>query len=114
MKSSRSKRSEEVVNGLRDLLKLTGLTQRDLAKHLSTTPSHLNLYFKNKSDMHSAKLVETLHFLGIDLASLIDERVSTLKKANGRVDASSLYLKLQNIKEYNKGPLLKIIKTLAG
>ena len=114
MKSTRSVRSEELVKGLRELMKLTGLTQRDLAQHLNTTPSHLNLYFKNKSDMHASKLIETLHFLGIDLKAIVESRIDSLKNKSPQIDASTLYLKLQRIKAYNKGPLLKIIKTLAG
>lgn len=112
--SARMKNSHEVVANLRELLKLTGITQRELARRLGTTPSHLNLYFTGKSDMHSAKLIEILHVLGIDLDSLIQERIGRILQNEAEVDPSCLYVKLQNMASHTREPLLRIIKTLAG
>lgn len=103
-----------LISLLRELLSSAHVTQKDLALGLGMKPSHINLYFKGKSDIHSRKLVSILKMLGIDLESLVRERIEMLSRNEGKVSSENLFSKLDQVKDFNREPLLRIIKHLAG
>lgn len=114
MKSKRTQIRSQVIGALRELLKQTGLTQKELAQRLGTTPGHLNLYLTGKSDMHSINLIAILEALGIDLAEILNERIRQVSgRGKKRIDSASIYARLENIKACNRKPLLKLVKSLA-
>lgn len=105
--------TNSVVPQLRELLRLSNLTQRDLARGLGVRPSHLNLYFTEKSDMHSHKLIDMLDMLGIDVRAQLAERIAELKKEPAKAVSAHLLMKLEGIRDFNRESLARIIQMLA-
>jgi transcriptional regulator with XRE-family HTH domain len=104
----------DLVGKLRTLLRLTHVTQRDIAAALEIQPSQLNVYFTGKGDMHSKKLIRLLEVLGVDLNEILEQRIRELQHSNEKVTTPALRLKLEALRDHNRESLLRIIKALAG
>ena len=57
---------------LTQLCKHYGLTQVELAKRLGMQPSHLNIYLRGRSDIHSQRLIQLLEEIGISVEDQVD------------------------------------------
>lgn len=98
---------------LRELMRETQVTQRDLAAGIGATSSQLNLFFTGKSDMHSRKLVGLLRALGIDLEEILEQRLNEIRNQESPKSQTALHAKISALGEHRREPLLAIIKMLA-
>ena len=57
---------------IKQLAVLAGVSQAELARRVGMLPNHLNVFLQGKGDIHSARMVELLSELGIDVEEMLD------------------------------------------
>lgn len=100
-----------LISRVKLLAQLTGISQKDLALNLGLKPSQMNLYFNEKAEMKANRLVDLLRVLGVDVESLIEEKIKALESSS-EIDDATLHAKLGRVSGRKKKSLLKIIKIL--
>lgn len=107
--------NDRLVSKIRLLCHSLGITQRDLAASLELKPSQMNLYMQGKVEMKSDRLLKVLNILGLDIETLLDQRIAELSQANSRPAPEQRVLaKIGRLDEYKRESLLKIISILGS
>lgn len=106
--------SPSLVPLLREFMKEAGVTQRDLAAAIGMKSNQLNVFFTEKSDMHSRKLVLLLRTLGIDLEQILADRLAEIRNHRADRDSTALLTKINAMEPLRRKPLLAIVKMLAN
>lgn len=109
-----TRKPSPIVSQIREMLEQAGLTQKEVAQRLGITPSQLNRYFQSKTDMSGTRLVLLLQCLGIDLEGILADNLRSSQMGVKLPDTAALLVRLENMKPYNRKPLLRLIKALAG
>lgn len=78
-----------ICRKIRELTALNGLSQAELARRAGLQPSQLNVYLQGRGDLHSRKLVRILLELGLDIETLLEQRISQRRSAERKLVASS-------------------------
>lgn len=106
-----SQTQEDFVKDLREVMNLLGLSQKDVAEELGVRSNHINLFFRSKSDIHSAKLLMILNLLGIDVHQLVKKRIGQLsgKKSS---DINLMALRMRRLNPSSRNSLLKLVDQL--
>lgn len=101
----------QFVEDLREVMNLLGVSQKEIAAALGVRSNHINLYFRSKSDIHSAKLLLILNYLGIDVHQLIKKRIDQLsgKKSS---DVNLMALRLRRLKPSSRNSILRLVEHL--
>ncbi|HMN70087.1 MAG TPA: helix-turn-helix transcriptional regulator [Bdellovibrionales bacterium] len=95
--------------------KLYGLTQVELSKRVGMQPSHLNIFLKGKSDIHSERLVELLEEIGVSVEDLIDRALIRYKKTNAPEErGGDLEEMLRRMSRAEREAVLAIAQRLAN
>lgn len=76
---------------IKQLTQLSNVTQVELSKRLGIQPSHLNIFFQGRGDIHGQRLIELLLELGVDVESQIDEALARFDDKEGN-NSSALTL----------------------
>ncbi len=106
-----SQTQEDFVNDLREVMTLLGLSQKEVAEALGVRSNHINLFFRAKSDIHSAKLLMILDLLGIDVRKLVKKRIGQLsgKKSS---EVNVLALRMRHLNPSSRNSLLRLVDQL--
>ena len=104
--------SEDFVADLREVMTLLGVSQKEIASALGVRSNHINLYFKSKSDIHSAKLLMILSYLGIDIHQLVKKRISQLSGNKKSADLNILALRMRHLKPGSQQSLARLVEQL--
>jgi transcriptional regulator with XRE-family HTH domain len=94
------------------LCKLYGLTQVELSKRLGMQPSHLNIFLRGRSDIHSQRLLELLNELGISVEDQIDAALARLNGQAPKDPEQDLALYLRRMTRAERESLGMIITRL--
>lgn len=97
---------------LGQLCKLYGLTQVELAKRLGMQPSHLNIFLRGRSDIHSQRLIEFLEELGISVEEQVDKALAKMKQ-EPLMPEEDLNLSLRRMSRAERESLILIITRLS-
>lgn len=100
-----------LISRVKLLAQLIGISQKDLALNLGLKPSQMNLYFNEKAEMKANRFVDLLKVLGVDVETLLEEKIRSLQSSS-EIDDATLHAKLGRVTGRKKKSLLKIIKIL--
>lgn len=108
--------NSSVVDQLREILKLTGISQKELAEMMDLKPSQMNLYFKDKSKMRADRFIDLLEILGIDVLQMIENRLNQLRhsSSSAQLDQSLFLVKLDRVKGTTRKSLKELIELLGA
>lgn len=96
---------------LNQLCKVYGLTQVELAKRLGMQPSHLNIFLRGRSDIHSQRLVELLSEMGISIEEQVDRALAKLVEG-ARAEDDELAVAFRRMSRAERESLSLIISRL--
>lgn len=101
----------DFVGDLREVMDLLGISQKEIASALGVRSNHINLFFRAKSDIHSAKLLLILDHLGIDVRQLVKKRIDQLSGRKSS-DVNLMALRLRRLKPSSRNSLLRLVENL--
>lgn len=72
------KKKLSLAEKIAHLAKLSGVSQAAIAEMVEVHPSHVNHYFRGKSDVQAAFFVEILKTLNIDIEAIVNKEIARM------------------------------------
>lgn len=77
MKLNLKRFSEKV----KKLTELSQLSQAEMARRIGMQPTHINLFFQGRGDLHGQRLIAVLRELGIDLEKQVNDAIDEIQNS---------------------------------
>lgn len=100
--------------GVRELCRLMGIRQKELAASLNMKPAQMNVYFQGKAEMRAERMIELLKILGLDIEKQIQDKINEMGGESKTANSSKILASMGGLHETNRKSLLKIIKMLGA
>jgi transcriptional regulator with XRE-family HTH domain len=100
------------TNKLSRLCKASGISQVELSRRLGMQPSHLNIFLRGRSDVHSQRLISLLYELGINIEAHVDAALD-IRALSPQNDTENLAQSLERVSHSERESLSVIISRLA-